>query len=46
VIGAADGLLVVLHDHQRIAVPGELGQAGEQDAVVARCSPMVGSSST
>src|SRR5438477_9352926 len=28
--------LVVLHDHQRIAVPGELGQAAEQDAVVAR----------
>ena len=36
VIGAADGVFVVFDDHQRVAVPRELGQRVEQHAVVAR----------
>ena len=36
VVGAADGVLVVLHHHQRVALVAQLGQRAEQDAVVAR----------
>ena len=36
VIGAADGVLVVLHDDQRVAVLREQGQRVEQHLVVAR----------
>ena len=36
VIGAADGLLVVLDHHQRVAMSGQLGERIEQDLVVAR----------
>ena len=36
VIGAPDGVLVVLDDHQRVAMLRELGQRIEQHLVVAR----------
>ena len=36
VVGAADGVFVVLHHHQRIAHLAELVQGVEQDGVVAR----------
>jgi hypothetical protein len=36
VVGAADGVLVVLHHHQRVALVAQLGQRVQQDAVVAR----------
>ncbi len=36
VLGAADGVLVVLDHHQRVAFGLELGQRVEQDAIVAR----------
>ena len=36
VLGAADGVLVVLDDDQRVALRLELGERVEQDAVVAR----------
>ena len=36
VLGAADGVFVVLHHHQRVALAGERVQRVQQDAVVAR----------
>ncbi len=36
VLGAADGVLVVLDHHQRVALGAELGERVEQDLVVAR----------
>jgi hypothetical protein len=36
VVGAADGVFVVLHHHQRVALVAQLVQRVQQDAVVAR----------
>ena len=36
VVGPADGVLVMLHHHQRVALVAQLMQGVEQDAVVAR----------
>ena len=36
VVGAADGVFVVLDHHQRVALVAELAQGVEQDPVVAR----------
>ena len=39
VVGAANGVLVVLDHHQRVAVGGELGERIEQHRIVARMQP-------
>jgi hypothetical protein len=46
VVGAADRLLVVLDDDEVLPLSLEALQRVEQDPVVARCRPIVGSSRT
>jgi len=45
-IGTTNGVLVMLHDHQGVALGAQAIQGIEQRNVVAGCKPMVGSSST
>jgi hypothetical protein len=46
VIGAPNGVLVVLDDHERVAVLRQLASASSSTLLSRGCRPMVGSSST
>jgi hypothetical protein len=46
VVGAPDGVLVVLHHHQRVALAPSLCSASSRIWLSRACRPMVGSSST